>query len=97
MNMPEWLQNNEEALEVIIRLDRMIEKARAKGKIRKEDALMKIKAGYLYYARLSQYGDCNTCAKRVDCKLAPQWGDAIRVNCYYYQGPEKIALSRWQQ
>lgn len=96
--MPEWLQNNEEALEVIIRLDRMIEKARAKGQVRKEDALMKIKAGYLYYARLSQYGDCNTCSMRLlGCRYAPQWGDAVRVNCCHYKGPEKIAEEYWKK
>lgn len=86
--------NNEEVLEVIDRLDRMIRKAKAKRQVRKEDALMKAKAGYLYFARLSQYGDCNTCDHHTDCRLAPQWGDAVRVNCCHYKGPEKIAEIR---
>ena len=86
--------NNEEVLEVIDRLDRMIGKARAKRQVRKEDALMKAKAGYLYFAQMSQYGDCNTCENRLDCRICPQWGDAVRVNCYHYKGPEMIAEMR---
>ena len=86
--------NNEEVQDVIDRLDRMIGKARAKRQVRKEDALMKAKAGYLYFARLSQYGDCNTCNNRTDCRIAPKWGDAVRVNCYCYRGPENVSEKR---
>ena len=74
--------------EVLRIVDRMIGKARAKGQVRKEDALMKLKAGYLYYARLSQYGDCNTCDRQTTCTMVPEWGGAVRVNCAYYKGTE---------
>lgn len=84
---------NMEREEVFQRLDRMIEKAEAKGKTRNRLALVLAKETYLAYKKLMEFGNCNTCTN-LSCPKRPEWGQMVRVNCADYCGAGEVTPSR---
>ena len=78
---------------VIRIIDRMIEKARAKGKKKRRLALIVVRDGYMAEVRRREYGDCNTCEVRR-CPMKPPVGGQVRNNCPHYKGPDKVEKGR---
>ena len=83
--------------ELLLRLERMIRRAEAKGKTRKRLALIIVRDGYMANVRKSEFGDCNTCEEKIKCSMAPAWGGCVRVNCPHYKGPDKVEPWRGEQ
>lgn len=79
--------------EVLRVIDRMIEKARAKGKKKKRLALIAAREACRAEVKRREYGDCNTCEIRR-CPMKPPHGRRVRNNCPHYIGPGKVEEGR---
>lgn len=41
------------------------------------------------YRNISESGDCNICKFKGACSIAPEPGQLVRYNCYYFREADK--------
>ena len=42
-----------------------------------------------YMERISELHDCNDCGRKGNCSIMPRYGEATRINCFYWAAEEE--------
>ena len=42
-----------------------------------------------YMERIAKLHDCNDCGRQGNCSIMPMYGEATRINCFYWAAKEE--------